>query len=753
VKLVSARAAALRILMARAEIARASVECTYPLAQFQRDGAQRAAAILEQYGGVIIADSVGLGKTYIAAALIEQATSSGGHVAVVVPASIRPAWRRALHPIVLQQHTHPVQLISHGQLSRGYASGSDLALAVVDEAHAFRNPRTRRYRALRLLCRASNVVLLTATPVNNSLADLLAQVSIFARDDSFRDLGIPCLSCIFDDPPDRRAIDRLRQAIIIRRDRAELRRRYSEVVLPTGEALEFPRSVVLTTISHTPLVSAADIESFFAHARFAVYRSDYNRALLGLSLLKRIQSGSHAAIVSVERLIAFHLRFLDALRAGRFLHARSLSREDDDQLALHELLLPTLPREMDKASLRYDVESDLAELKAFRAHLARAGDAKAAALVDLLASRPHGARTVVFSEFRDTAEQLWRLLLPAVRVGLVTGAGAYLGTERCGRAEVIRNFAPMASHAPEPPPTARVDVLIATDVMAEGMNLQDADAVISYDLPWNPVRLIQRAGRIDRIGSPHRQIRVYNFLPSRDLDRLLGLVKRLRQKLHDLQSTVGHDRAVLEDTEISVSFLAALRAGDSDVLREVAIESAPTHDKAGAGPVGCVASASDQPQRVLACFSAGFAVRELIWDGKGCMEDKAASEQIMAQALDSNAVHRADVAAQGVTACHAYLTSQIHLPAMDSAIASLGNAIRRSLFEYGLAATPDLIALAEATLAELAGCLDPVAARSEVRSARTPEELFGVLRHLHSQCRPHRNDSPSWRLIAAIAAN
>jgi superfamily II DNA or RNA helicase len=728
------------------------VESAYPLAEFQRDGAERAAAILPHYGGVIIADSVGLGKTYVAAALIDQAASTGKRVAVIVPASIRAVWRRALHPIA-QQHSHSLQVINHAQLSRGYASVSDFALVVVDEAHAFRNPRTRRYRTLRLLCRTSNVVLLTATPINNSLADLLAQISIFARDDSFRDIGIPSLACIFDEPLDHGAIDRLCRAIIIRRDRAELRRRYSEVMLPSGEALAFPRSVALTTITHAPLVSVAAIESFLTHMRFAVYRHDYNRALLGLSLLKRIQSGSRAAMVSIDRLIGFHIRFLDALRSGRLLQARSPVRDNDEQLVLYDVLLPTFPHSLDEKSLRDDVENDLATLKSFRARLSLARDEKATALLDLLAHRRNGARTVVFSEFRDTAEHLWRLLMPDFRVGLVTGSNAFLGADRCGRMEVVRLFAPSANHAPAPPPTARIEVLIATDVMAEGLNLQDADAVVSYDLPWNPVRLIQRAGRIDRIGSPHREIRIYNFLPTHDLDRLLGLVKRLRRKLHDLRSTVGHDRAILEEAELSEPFLEALAAGDPRVLREVAMEPPSTGQTADAGPMGCVAAVSTSPCRVLACFSAGFVVRELIWDGKCCMEDKDVAEHILTQALDSTSVQPADLALTAAAACHAYLTLQTHLPAKDSAIAALGDTIRRALFEYGLAATPELIAMAEETLAELSGCLNPVAARREVRAAKTSDELLSVLNDVRSQGRARRVNKPSWQLIAAIAAD
>jgi superfamily II DNA/RNA helicase len=167
-------------------------------------------------------------------------------------------------------------------------------------------------------------------------------------------------------------------------------------------------------------------------------------------------------------------------------------------------------------------------------------DAKVQRLHALLVDLPQDDRIVIFTEYRDTAVGLWRSLLHSQRVGLVHGSAAALGALTASRRVVVERFAPAATRARPPTACEQLGILIATDVLAEGMNLQDARVVISYDLPWNPIRLAQRIGRIDRLGSPHARIEAFAFLPDRHLDRALGLMRRIRRKLRAVR-VVGGD--------------------------------------------------------------------------------------------------------------------------------------------------------------------------------------------------------------------
>ncbi|MGH7553691.1 MAG: SNF2-related protein, partial [Longimicrobiales bacterium] len=173
---------------------------TFDLAAFQEDAVRRAKEISRRWGGVLVADSVGLGKTYVALALIEEELNRGGRVLVVTPAALRSQWQTPLRRIARERRGTSALWVSHTRLSRGGISpnaAKAFDLVVVDEAHGFRNPATRRYRELARLCRGARVVLLTATPVNNSPLDLYAQIRLFAGDGAFHSLGVTDMRAAF----------------------------------------------------------------------------------------------------------------------------------------------------------------------------------------------------------------------------------------------------------------------------------------------------------------------------------------------------------------------------------------------------------------------------------------------------------------------------------------------------------------------------------------------------------------------------
>ncbi|MEJ2184474.1 MAG: helicase-related protein [Gemmatimonadota bacterium] len=640
-----------RILASRFPDPRTSPPATsaFRLADFQAEAVRAAARVLDRWGGVLVADSVGLGKTYIGLALVEETLRSGSAAVVVVPAALRRTWRPGLDR--LRRDTgRVVPLVSHTRLALGtgpdvqpfpdrgteappsprMASGSgresetDSAsdcvfrtgtlppLVVVDEAHAFRNRHTKRYRALARICRDARVVLLTATPVNNSVLDLYALIRLFARDDTFRDLGVPALRAAFRAAARGHAdgfgtadpILPVLRAVVIRRTRAVIRRRYGAVRLPGtgggGTVLSFPRRASPHPQRYSLFGNGEAFDIVADHlmaTRFAPLGPAQRPApggagglsthvgapeLVRLALLKRLESSRHAFRLSVERQLRFHEAFADALTRGFLLPARvhrALAGDGDAvQLLMEPVALEPLPAALDRARLAAGVADDIAHLRTLqRETIAAENDSKLEALLALI-NRLAGRKLVVFTEFRDTASYLWHGLLEAgIRTGRVDGAGAFLGRERAGRRVVIDRFAPRANDAREPPSHERVDVLVATDVLAEGLNLQDAGHVVSYDLPWNPVRLIQRVGRIDRPGSLHDVVHPHFLVPGPELERLLGLHARIRTKLAAIGATVGLDTTVLDSDGAGTSVVERLARGDPAVLDDL--------ERAEAGPV------------------------------------------------------------------------------------------------------------------------------------------------------------------------
>lgn len=547
---------------------------TLSLTDFQAEGVARVRAILRRRGGAVLADSVGLGKTFVALALVEETLRAGGEAVVVVPASLRSLWRQGLRRLPLGGGRW--MLISHAQLARG-AQGSHCKgkpapegpgagrLLVVDEAHRFRNPATLRYAALaRLASPATAVLLVTATPVNNSPGDLLHLLRLFSRDDGFRDVGVPSLRDTFGrsgrgDPPwgaESARVSAVIQAVVVRRTRAMLRSRFDpHSALYAAAGTRFPGRAPVRLIRYPDpdlpslVEGLADLElRVHAPHRPEAEGSTGAVALIRLNLLKRLDSSPAAFQASVARLESLLSTALDAARAGRLLTpasmpgGRSGGRSDGDplQLMLIDLVADPASPALDLLDLTRSLERDLARVGQL-ARLRRRGEnagAKQRSLVELL-ERTRGEKTLVFTEYRDTACSLWLALRGRFPTARVDGSGAWLGSRPAGRRMAVDRFAPAANGLAPPPDRERVDVLVATDVLAEGLNLQDARHVISYDLPWNPVRLLQRIGRVDRLGSPHREIVPYLFTPDAGIEAVLGLTRRIRRKLGHIATTVG----------------------------------------------------------------------------------------------------------------------------------------------------------------------------------------------------------------------
>jgi hypothetical protein len=483
----------------------------------QTEAARRLAATLRTFGGALLADAVGLGKSYGALALATRYP----HVTIAVPAAIRDQWQA-----LLTRHDAAARLVTHEALSRGARVGPTPFL-VVDEAHRFRNPATRRYDTLARQVRAADVLLLTATPVVNRAADLVALVRLFLADHGFAALGVPSLEAAAGLDDTEPLMHALYPLVVARSpDTAGV-----SALLPDASD---------AAVIRLPAVDPSclrEIAALLGELRFPSFGVEA-AGLLRTHLATRLASSAEAFRESLVRHRSYLDRALVAARRGERLSrgaARRLFGADDSPQL--ELLLGAAPAiATDPRHWEAERERIALLLKA----LARSTtNAKLAALTEILRSRA-GRKTLVFTTARTTAIALgaalaWR------RVATVSSRQARIASGSLPIAEAFALFAPRAQHARRAPAAARVDVLIATDLASEGLNLQDADGVVHYDLPWTPLRLAQRLGRIARLGSSHSAVTAWWFGPPEALERLLDLTALIDRKSH-AQITLGVPR-------------------------------------------------------------------------------------------------------------------------------------------------------------------------------------------------------------------
>jgi hypothetical protein len=571
-RIVTPREAALAILHAWFGVPATGQRGTLPLTGFQRQAVDRLRQILERWHGAVLADAVGLGKTYVALSLIEAALRRGQAVIIVVPAALRRHWQRHLRKLPAPVRGAPT-LVTHTALSFGRVPAVEPAFVVVDEAHAFRNPRTRRYEALQRMIGPAHVLLLSATPVNNSLDDLQHIIRLFAQPTAFHEFGVADLREVFRRAPTdaraQRMVQQIIDAVVVRRTRTVVA---GDPTDAPGQALHLrfaerapPRSVRYDLMAAYG-TAWPDIYRALQRLTFAAASASAGGGaaeLMRLQMLKRLESSVTAFALSLKRQAQLCDLMLNGLRNGRWIEPAALRSlihdlEVGTQLPVQPLLARSLPRELDAQALTAALCADRELFRLCSAALpnGHVSDPKLDVLHALL--RQLGAGAIVFTQYRDTAIHLWRRLQRTVRVGLVHGTDARLGAQRAARSTVIECFAPHANGVRPPSARLRVDVLIATDVLSEGLNLQDAHTVVSYDIPWNPVTLMQRLGRVDRLGSPHASVQLCNFLPDRGLDEWLNLVERVERKLQLIQRTMGGDGHLLELPEYRTRETVAL---------------------------------------------------------------------------------------------------------------------------------------------------------------------------------------------------
>jgi len=614
------------------------------LAEFQDDAVKKARKILARYDGILIGDSVGLGKTWIGKKLLEDyAYHQRMKALVICPASLRELWTREL-----REATIPATILSQeelGQADFNPAPYGDADVILIDESHNFRNRSNQRYENVERLIsmnagrgragERTKIILLTATPINNDIFDLYNQISLITRADRtyFAAAGIGDLYRYFlharrntsQGAGNAVALFNLLEEIVIRRTRPFIRKAYPNATIK-GQKVTWPDRKLRTVRYNLEAIYAGiydQIVSGIEDLRLAPYSLEFykkaevkkdeweegrEQALVGIfksRYLKRFESSIEAFRISVRRALQFIKTFesyaLDRklIDSASFQKAvRFLDREDEeddatptsvaDELDASEearQFLDDLPvldyTQYDLRRLHQDLQKDVETLSGIWdliKEIRPAQDKKLQKLRELLKGELRGKKLLLFTYYKDTARYLYRELTTEKMAAFWKALGnpnvrrMDSGASPKERESLIKAFAPKSNEAADIAGTDKeVDILISTDVLSEGQNLQDCGVLLNYDLHWNPMRMVQRAGRIDRIGSKHDVLWIYNMFPDEGLERLLGIVHRLEEKAEAVNSTGFMDAPIFEGQTVTphdFNTLRRIRDEDGSVIEE-----------------------------------------------------------------------------------------------------------------------------------------------------------------------------------------
>lgn len=630
------------------------------LYNFQRDASLAIINKLEKYNGCILADSVGLGKTFTALSVIKYYENRNRNVLVLCPKKLNDNWQTFRsnyknNPVLADRLRYDI--LFHSDLSRdkGLSNGLDLErvnwgnydLIVIDESHNFRNGgrfdnededddfKENRYaRLMNKVIRSgvkTKVLMLSATPVNNRFSDLKNQLQLAyeGKAENINDLldTGKNIDSIFRDaqtvyskwaklPPEKRTTEKLvdslsydffqlLDAVTIARSRSHIIKYYN-----TNDVGKFPER--LSPVSRRPkltdlndAITFADIAEMLNRLNLSIYTPslfifesekgnygiDYEgegltvdgrekgiRKLMAINLLKRLESSVNSFRLTLTRIRDFINDSITAIDKFQESGAGTVDvtdfsedfdTEDNENDPFVGRKSKINLRDMDYVSWRRDLKADLEVLELLILMLkdiTPEHDTKLQQLVaDLKNKFEHpingsNKKVLIFTAFADTANYLYEQLSGRIlndcglHTALITGSTegkCTLPKLKCTFNDILTYFSPLSKDrdAIHPNDTREIDVLIATDCISEGQNLQDCDYLINYDIHWNPVRIIQRFGRIDRIGSKNDVIQLVNYWPDMELDDYIKLKGRVESRMKATVITSTGDDNLLSANE------------------------------------------------------------------------------------------------------------------------------------------------------------------------------------------------------------
>lgn len=565
--------------------------------KYQNQAATQAKKILETYNGVFLADVVGLGKTFITALLLQQLR---GKTLVICPPVLKDYWKDSLFDFGIRSFN----VESLGKLEHIIKKGIErYDYIVVDEAHRFRNENTQSYANLLDICRGKKVILVTATPMNNTINDIFAQLKLFQAPKNSTIPGIPNLERYFAglrtkltklDKADleykkliKEVSDDIKNQILrhvmVRRTRSDVKTYFLEDMKIQGltfPELNNPEKIVYEYEGELEIIFNETIKKLqaFTYARYTpllFYNDDkaltefekqQQRNVGGFMkgiLVKRLESSFYAFRKSVGRFITSYEKFIKMYRNGTIYISKKVDVYDLIERDNIELLEEFV--EDEKASKYYSkdfkdnfitmLEYDLEILRQVKELWANVNeDPKLEKFIYDLKSVDtlKKNKLVIFTESKETGDYIYEAIhdeFPGKVMFYSSTGGRHtnkklVSNHILSRDIISANFDPKYKE-----PRDDIRILIATDVLAEGINLHRSNVIINYDLPWNPTRVLQRSGRVNRLGSKFQNVYIFNFFPTTQSDEHLGLEVNITNKIQMFHNILGEDAKYLSDGE------------------------------------------------------------------------------------------------------------------------------------------------------------------------------------------------------------
>jgi len=562
--------------------------------KYQEEAVLNARKVLDEYGGAFLSDVVGLGKTYMSALLAQQLP---GRCLVLAPPHLLDQNRRGSWPDVFGDfQVRQTDFVSIGKLEDLLQRDlSKYENVFIDESHRFRTETTQTYEMLAQICRGKRIILVSATPLNNTPRDILSQVKLFQNGKNSTIPNLKNLEAFFgaleknlkglDRQGDRvlyfetvqanaRATrEKVLKYLMIRRTRTEIEKYYGEDMNRQG--LKFPEVQDPTPLFYK--FNQQENEIFdetirllvkdFKYARYKPLtyyqgereqhdvQSQQNLAkFMKILMVKRLESSFHAFLLTLNRFMYSYERVIAEFHKGNvYISKKHIGKvfellEDDDQEAIEQLLAEDKAERLTanefKPDFIKDLESDfqiLQDVQKLWENIRR--DPKWESFRETLGSESKLKKNklIIFSESKETAEYLADKILKEVEPKVILFTGQ---SDESAHKAVIANFDANAFH-----PRDDYRILVSTEVLSEGVNLHRSNIVINYDIPWNPTRLIQRVGRVNRVDTKFDSIHTYNFFPTEEGNDLIKLKEAAEAKIHSFIEMLGADARLLTEGE------------------------------------------------------------------------------------------------------------------------------------------------------------------------------------------------------------
>ena len=590
------------------------------LTKFQQDAVRTGLFIISDHGGTIIADATGLGKTNIGIEILRQKVlKEGKKILLIAPSQVlHSMWEEKLKEVDINiREKLTMESLGREKILDELIKYKNIDLVLIDESQNFRSKSANRRKNLMKLMsigKRKQIVLLSATPINNSLMDLYYQLSIITGGEDayfYKTIGIPDLYKHMRDAANSEGltqgltkIQQLLDTVMVRRTRSYIKDVYRDDTI-SGREIKFPKhsyaaiEYSLSELYGNVFEEILDKISKLTMAPYGIELYNTNLTedekrkhrivahLQVILLLKRFESSVAAGRTSIENKVMLYKQVKKILDEGKILRVRDFNKiitkwndleqgndsevDPDDQEKtqffideINSIEKEEIHKSYDIQRLKADIDQDLAILEELLDNVKRITlDTKIDEVIKRIlrekALETESKKVLIFTEYVTTAKYITKELevkFTNKKVECITGS-----TRQNTRKRYIREFSPKANllEGEEIDSTDEIDILVSTEVLAEGQNLQDCNYVINYDLPWNPMRIVQRTGRVDRLTSEYDIIHTRACYPDKELDNILKLLGKLLEKIDTVNQTVGLDSEVLGETPTPKQFNGTIK--------------------------------------------------------------------------------------------------------------------------------------------------------------------------------------------------